>query len=157
MPISVAAPSELGHLAGPLRELVTQTLKWERRRAGEIAILLADDEKLRELNRQWRGIDRATDVISFAFDENEPDAGARPVTGDIAVSMDRVRAQAKRFHVREPVELARLVIHGTLHLAGHDHAEAAERRIMRAREESALRAVKVVVTRLGAAMRREGR
>jgi probable rRNA maturation factor len=119
---------------------VRATLARERRRTGEIAIRLSDDAELRALNRRWRGIDRATDVISFAYDEREPDAATRPVAGDLVISLERVHAQAKRYRVTPGRELARLVIHGVLHLAGHDHAEAGERRTMRAREDAALRA-----------------
>jgi hypothetical protein len=54
------------------------------------------------------------------------------------VSLDRVRVQAKRWRVTEGAELARLVIHGVLHLCGHDHMKAAERRVMRAYEEAAM-------------------
>jgi probable rRNA maturation factor len=132
---------------------VRATLAREGRRAGEIAIRLTDDAELRALNRRWRGIDRATDVISFAYDEHEPDASSRPVAGDLVISLERVRAQARRFRVTAGAELARLVIHGTLHLAGLDHARAAERRTMRARENAALRASRVAAARLTRALR----
>lgn len=138
MPISVAAPTDRRALAPPLRSLVSLVLARLGRRAGEIAIVLADDATTRALNRDWRGMDHATDVITFAYDEREPDAATRPVTGDLVVSMDRVRVQAKRWKVTEPEELARLVIHGALHLCGHDHMRAAERRVMRAYEDAAL-------------------
>jgi probable rRNA maturation factor len=142
MPVSVIAPRGLAGLARPLRALVAGVLRLERRRAGEIAVLLADDALLRRTNRDWRGIDRATDVISFAYDEHEPDALVRPVRGDLLVSMDRVRDQARRYRVTPGAELARLVAHGTLHLCGHDHAHAAERAAMRACEHRALRAAR---------------
>jgi len=123
-------------------------LRGERRRLAEVGIVLADDARLRALNRDWRGIDRATDVISFAYDEHEPDAAVRPVRGDLLVSLDRVRDQARRYRVTPGTELARLVAHGTLHLCGHDHARPAERRHMRAREDAALRAVRARVRAL---------
>jgi probable rRNA maturation factor len=150
-------------LLPPLRALVRSTLEREQRRPGEIAIVLEDDAVLRDLNRRWRGIDRATDVISFAYDEGRDGrsaADANPhdrtpaerrrttapiVNGDLVVSLDRVRAQAKRFRVTEGEELARLVIHGVLHLAGFDHQRAGERKAMRAREDAALSAARVVV------------
>jgi probable rRNA maturation factor len=142
MPVSVVAPRGLAGLARPLRMLVAAVLRREQRRAGEIAVVLADDEQLRRTNREWRGIDRATDVLSFAYDEHEPDAAARPVRGDLLVSMDRVRAQARRYRVTLGAELARLVVHGTLHLCGHDHVRAGERRLMRAHENAALRSLR---------------
>jgi probable rRNA maturation factor len=148
MPVSITAPASLRKLSAPLRALVALTLKHEGRRTGEIGIRLTGDEELREVNRRWRGIDRATDVISFAYDEDEPDAERRPVAGDLVISMDRVREQAKRYRVTPGAELARLVIHGTLHLGGHDHARVAERKRMRARENAILEAARPVVRRL---------
>jgi probable rRNA maturation factor len=139
MPVSVTAPRGLNRLAPALRALVAVVLRGERRRLGEVGILLADDARLRELNREWRGIDRATDVISFAYDERERDARALPVRGDLLVSMDRVHAQSRRYRVTAGAELARLVVHGALHLCGHDHVRAAGRRLMRTREQTALR------------------
>jgi probable rRNA maturation factor len=139
MAVSVTAPRGLARLQPALRALLLRVLKGEGRRPGEVAIVLADDQLLRQINRDWRAIDRATDVISFAYDEREPDAATRPVRGDLFISLDRVRDQAKRYRVTPGAELARLVVHGTLHLCGHDHARAEERRRMRAREDAALR------------------
>jgi probable rRNA maturation factor len=156
MPVSVLAPRGLSGLAPPLRALVTRVLVLERRRAGEIAIVLAGDELLRRTNRDWRGIDRATDVLSFAYDEHEPDAARRPVRGDLLVSLDRVRDQARRYRVTPGAELARLVAHGTLHLCGHDHARPAERRRMRAREGAALRGARARVRALDRGLARSG-
>jgi len=150
MAVSFSSSAASPRLAAPLRALVALVLRHEARRAGEIGIRLADDVELRALNRRWRGIDRATDVISFAYDEDAPDAARRPVAGDLVISMDRVREQARRYRQREGAELARLVVHGTLHLAGHDHARPAERARMRAREDALLAAAKPLVGRLDA-------
>lgn len=144
MPISVAAetdggvPSPARSLAVPVRALVTLVLKRLGRRTGEVAVVLSGDALTRRLNREWRRMDHATDVITFAYDEHEADANTRPINGDLVVSMDRVRVQAKRWRVTEAAELARLVIHGALHLCGHDHMKAAERRVMRAFEDAAM-------------------
>ncbi len=148
MAVLVDAPRSLRRLAVPLRALVALTLRLEGRRAGEIGIRLTGDAELREVNRRWRGIDRATDVISFAYDEDAPDAESRPVGGDLVISMDRVREQAKRYRGTRGAELARLVIHGTLHLGGHDHARRGERARMRAREEAILAAARPLVRRM---------
>lgn len=150
MPVTIVSTAAHRRLSVPLRALVALVLKLEGRRAGEIGIRLTDDAELREVNRRWRGIDRATDVISFAYDENEPDAVKRPVGGDLVISMDRVRAQAKRYRDSEGAELARLVIHGVLHLGGHDHARPSERTRMRKREDAILKAARPLVKRLGA-------
>jgi probable rRNA maturation factor len=132
MAITLRAPRGLTRLGIPLRTLVRSTLAGEGRRPGEIGIVLARDEELRALNRSWRGIDRATDVLSFEYD------GGPRVSGDLVISLDRVAAQARRYRVTRGRELARLAVHGTLHLAGFDHRRALERRGMRRREARAL-------------------
>lgn len=127
-------PRAAARLATPLRALVRATLAIDEREPGEIAIVLGDDALLRDLNRRWRGIDRSTDVLSFSYDECLDEG---PIGGDLAISMDRARAQAKRYRVSLGSELARLVVHGTLHLAGHDHQRAGERLRMRRHERLA--------------------
>ncbi len=151
MPISVAIPPDLRGFSAALATVVKAALALERRTPGEIAIVLTDDADLRMLNRQWRGIDRATDVLSFSYDEDPPRRG-KQVNGDLAVSLDRMRAQAKRFRVSEGRELARLVIHGALHLAGLDHLKADEREHMRTREEKALRGCRAAIVAIDKAL-----
>ncbi|MGH7742006.1 MAG: rRNA maturation RNase YbeY [Candidatus Eiseniibacteriota bacterium] len=121
-------------MAAPLRAIVTATLAHLALSPGDITILLTDDAALRALNRRWRGIDRATDVLSFGYGVR----GAR-VGGDLVISLDRMRVQARRYRTGAARELARLVIHGTLHLAGHDHHAAGERVRMRRIERAAMR------------------
>jgi probable rRNA maturation factor len=146
MAITLRTPRGLARLGPALRALVRGTLAGEGRRAGEIGIVLARDPELRALNRSWRGIDRATDVLSFAY------AGGWGVSGDLVISLDRVVAQARRFRVTRGRELARLAVHGTLHLAGLDHQRAAERRAMRRREDRALAAGNQAVRALDRAL-----
>jgi rRNA maturation RNase YbeY len=130
MPISVASPRRLAGVASPLRALVRLVLAGEGRRAHEVDVSLADDALLRELNRTYRGIDRATDVLAFPYHEGD---GA-PIEGDIVISLEQLEEQARRFKVTQGHELARLVIHSTLHLAGHDHHKPGETSAMRAAE-----------------------
>jgi probable rRNA maturation factor len=141
---------------------VRATLSGEGRRPGELGIVLTGDAPVRELNRRWRGLDRATDVLSFNYDD-EP---GPVVNGDLIVSMDRVIEQAVRYRVSRGVELARLIVHGALHLAGLDHRTMGERRHMRARESALLKTCAKEVRALeraldgeaqGAGARRESR
>lgn len=158
MAITITAPAAVRGLAAPLRVLIRAALAHEGLRPGEIAVVLTDDAALRGLNRQWRGIDRATDVLSFSYDERGPgetmasprahSAASKQVNGDLVISLDRMRDQAKRYRVSEGRELARLVIHGALHLAGLDHQRAAERRHMRAQEYAILKRVAAPVAEL---------
>ena len=75
-------------------------------------IAFVSDKKIRELNRQFRGIDKATDVLSFPSDDAD---------GDIAVSVDTAAAQAKENGLKLDEEIAQLILHGLLHLSGYDH------------------------------------
>ena len=151
MPISVASnPPAPRSIAAPLRAIVRAALALEQRVPGEIAIVLRDDHYLRVLNRRWRKIDRATDVLSFPYG----DSAARRVDGDLVISLDRMEAQARRYRVTRGRELARLVVHGALHLAGLDHHKLAERRYMRAREDQTLRASRGAIQRLDMALGR---
>ena len=158
MAITISAPAALRGVSIPLRALIRAALAHENLRPGEIAVVLTDDAALRALNRQWRRIDRATDVLSFSYDEAGPGetmrrlapdaARSKQVNGDLVISLDRMRDQAKRYRVSEGRELARLAIHGALHLAGLDHQRLAERRHMRARENAVLRLVATQVAEL---------
>jgi len=149
MPITVAGHRGTARLRAPLASVVRSTLALVGQRPGEIAIAISDDEQLRELNQAWRGIDRATDVLSFHY--HEPGA---PVSGDLVISQERWLDQAKRYRTTPAGELARLVIHGTLHLAGLDHHRAAERTHMRTMERRALRASATAVRAIERALHR---
>ncbi|TMQ67733.1 MAG: rRNA maturation RNase YbeY [Candidatus Eisenbacteria bacterium] len=152
MPISVASRHRARGLAVPLRALVRMVLAGEGRRPGEIGIVLADDLTLRRLNHRHRGIDRATDVLSFGYEDGSR-AGVAGVSGDIVISLERMVEQSRRYRVSRGRELARLVIHGALHLAGLDHQRAAERRVMRRREERALEGSRGAIRALDRSLR----
>jgi len=83
----------------------------------EIELLLCDDAAIRELNREHRGIDRPTDVLSFPLEEAIP---GTPL-GSIVISLDHVERKAKELGHSQEDELALLFIHGLLHLLGYDH------------------------------------
>jgi probable rRNA maturation factor len=109
----------------------------------ELSVVITDDAELHELNRQYRGIDAPTDVLSFSQMEGESEASAFPTgdvrqLGDVVISGDRVRAQAQEYGHSRRRELAYLAVHGLLHLIGYDHESADERAKMRAAEEKAL-------------------
>lgn len=103
----------------------------------DLTIVLTDDAQLHELNREYLGVDAPTDVLSFPASESDPETG-RPYLGDILISIPRAerQAQAAGHSLEDEVQL--LVIHGTLHLLGHDHAEAGEKSRMWAAQAEVL-------------------
>jgi probable rRNA maturation factor len=118
----------------PRRTLALLARRVLRREEGDLdlTIVFTDDAALRELNRTYRHIDRTTDVLSFRLPALPP---AAPETGELYISLPQARRQARRYRHSLKRELERLVIHGVLHLLGHDHKSAPESRQMRAREK----------------------
>jgi probable rRNA maturation factor len=92
----------------------------------ELSILLTDDARLQALNQKYLGIDAPTDVLSFPASETDPETGA-PYLGDILISVPRAQAQAEAAGHPLEAEVQLLVVHGVLHLLGHDHADANEK------------------------------
>lgn len=95
----------------------------------DLTIVLTGDAELHELNLEFLGIDAPTDVLSFPSDEEDPETGV-PYLGDILISIPRAGEQAKAGGHRVEEEAQLLVVHGTLHLLGHDHGEPAEKERM---------------------------
>lgn len=107
----------------------------------EVSIVLVDNAAIQSLNRQYRGVDSATDVLSFPMLEGEdvpaPEVDAVPI-GDIVISLERARQQAEEYGHSFEREVAFLTVHGMCHLLGYDHETDEERAVMREREESVL-------------------
>lgn len=125
----------------------------------EVNVLLTDDTSIREINKESRGIDASTDVLSFPlaeygspadFDTLEesqpevfhPDTGEL-LLGDIVISVEHVLAQAESFGHSVPRELGFLTAHSVLHLCGFDHMEEAERTIMENKQREVMDALKI--------------
>lgn len=105
----------------------------------EFSVIIVDNKRIHEINKEYRGIDRPTDVISFALEDNEEiKFDNYRVLGDIYISIDKVREQAKEYGHSEKRELAFLTVHGFLHLLGYDHIKPEEEKIMFARQEEIL-------------------
>ncbi len=95
----------------------------------EVSILLADDARLRALNRDYRGLDRSTNVLSFPG-LAAPPVGAPRLLGDVAIAAETTGREARAMGKPLAAHLSHLVVHGTLHLLGHDHENAADATIM---------------------------
>ena len=106
-----------------------------------VSLVLTDDARIRTLNRDFLEHYRATDVLSFPLAEPEEIAARDRAVflGEIYISLETARAQARAARRPLRLELAHLAIHGLLHLLGHDHARPGERRRMRAIESRLLR------------------
>ncbi|TAN61585.1 rRNA maturation RNase YbeY [bacterium] len=105
-------------------------------KGSEVSVLITGDEGMRALNKKFRRIDKPTDVLSFPMDESG-------MLGDIAISVDKVVLQAKEFGVSFEEELARLLIHGLLHLIGYDHVKGGRQAAkMKAKEAVLLNGLK---------------
>ena len=101
----------------------------------DVCLVFVSDKAIRTLNRDFRALDRPTDVLSFPADEGE-DAGNRATElGDIVISAERACGQCAEFGTTYEEELERLMIHGLLHLLGHDHQQADDTRRMKAAEK----------------------
>jgi probable rRNA maturation factor len=103
-------------------------------RGSSLSVTLIGDDAMRGLNREHRGRDNTTDVLSFGAGVT---VGPERLLGDVVISVDRARAQAADYDAPLQRELYRLLIHGLLHVLGHDHLAPEERRVMK-REERRL-------------------
>lgn len=102
-----------------MAEAILEAVGEER---AELSVLLTDDARIRELNREHRGKDEATDVLSFPQVEDEfLLSGAPRILGDVVISMETAARQAESIGHSLAAEVRRLLIHGVLHLLGHDH------------------------------------
>ena len=103
----------------------------------ELSLLLTDDKRIRIVNRDWRGFDKATNVLSFPAAPREKIASS-PVVGDIVIALETVAREAEAEEKSFGDHLSHLVIHGLLHLLGEDHETEAEALRMEALETAAL-------------------
>jgi len=93
-----------------------------------VNVIFLSDYKIRKLNREYRNRDRATDVLSFPFNDND-------FLGEIYISLQRASAQARRYRCSYADEVNRLFVHGIFHLLGYDHTTGKERKAMEVQEK----------------------
>ena len=106
---------------------------------GVVNIIIVDNKKIREINKEYRKIDKETDVISFALEDDDTfiELPIR-VLGDIYISIDRVKSQAKDYGHSEKREICFLVVHGILHLLGYDHMNTSDEKVMFSKQDKIL-------------------
>lgn len=111
----------------------------------ELSCILVDDQKIHEINKEYRNIDRSTDVISFALEDNEQYyvSGMPRSLGDIFISIDHAKMQAEEYGHSLKREMCFLFTHGLLHLLGFDHMEAEDEKEMIAMQKAILEALAI--------------
>ena len=116
-----------------------------------INIILTNPEEIKRINKEYRNIDKETDVLSFPmFEKAELDEKIKnkdflyeDVLGDVIISIDRVREQAEEYGHSFERELSYMLVHGFYHLMGYDHIEEEDKKIMRPKEEKILNELKI--------------
>ncbi len=127
MSVSVGVATDNVRLPMPRRQIVqaaTAVLRAERVRNAMLSVTFVSTPRIRALNRRHLGRRGSTDVIAFGFRRAAP---AAPVVGDVYIAPDVARASAREHGVSAREELIRLVVHGTLHVLGHEHPETDRR------------------------------
>ena len=110
-----------------ISDIITGTLDYMKfRKEAEVSVSVVDPAQIRELNRDFRNIDRVTDVLSFPIGDKNPETG-EIVLGDIVLCAEKVISQAAEFGHTRKRELAFLTCHSMLHLLGYDHINEEER------------------------------
>lgn len=119
-----------------LNDVIERTLKHEKVKNATFSIVFVDNEKIQFLNKNYRNIDRVTDVISFAFEDNAKVVyNSMRFLGEIYICIPRMEEQAKEYGHSETRELAFLTVHGLLHLLGYDHMNEEDEKNMFALQE----------------------
>ena len=121
-----------------LYQLLEFTLKREHLENLEFNIMFVDSNTIHEMNKTYRNVDRVTDVISFALEDNKTIELDHRVLGDIYICIERAEEQAKEYGHSFLRELSFLTIHGLLHLLGYDHMEKEEEKVMFQKQEDIL-------------------
>jgi len=119
-----------------LYKVLKRTLKFEKVHNAYFSVVLVDEKTIQEINKDYRKIDKVTDVISFAFEDNDKKVynGTR-ILGEIYICIPRMKEQAVSYGHSETREIAFLGVHGLLHLLGYDHMEKQDEEVMFAKQE----------------------
>lgn len=138
---SLSEKDSMSEIEEMIRKSVITALEPYRIKACEVSVLLTDNEKIRELNREHRNKDAATDVLSFPQYPSlkEVKAISFPYLGDIVISIETAREQACEFGHSLRREISYLTVHSVLHLLGYDHLEEKDRFMMRHAEKEIMK------------------
>lgn len=111
----------------------------------EISISFVDNNRIRELNRDFRNIDSITDVLSFPLLDEDSIVfeDLEPMLGDIVISVEKAKEQAEEFNHSLEREIVYLIVHSVFHLLGYDHMDENQKNIMRNKEKEIIREIKI--------------
>ncbi|KGK88769.1 rRNA maturation factor [Desulfosporosinus sp. HMP52] len=140
--------AERDTLANLLNQAINEALQLsDGPEEAEVSLLLVDNQRIHALNLEYRGVDRPTDVLSFALQEEVEDEPSieeeDQMLGDIVISVERARAQAQEYGHSFEREIVYLAVHGLLHLLGYDHEEENDKQEMRSKEEEIMAELKL--------------
>ena len=113
-----------------LNEVLDYTIKKLNINNSYFSIIFIDDEEMRNMNKTYRGIDRTTDVLSFALNDNKRIDTPINTLGDIFISIPKMISQSKDYEHSKKRELSFLTVHGLLHLLGYDHMVESDEKVM---------------------------
>lgn len=122
-----------------LKDLLEFALKYQNLTNVDFNVILVSEDKIHEINKEYRGIDRPTDVISFALEDNKDiEYDNYRLLGDIYICDKKVFGQAKEYGHSVKRELSFLAVHGLLHLLGYDHMKPEDEKVMFGLQEEIL-------------------
>lgn len=127
-----------------IKSVLKYALKIEKVKNANFNVIFVDNDYIHKLNKEYRNVDRPTDVISFALEDNkEEELSSVRMLGDIYISIDKAREQALEYGHSLRRELSFLSVHGILHLLGYDHMKKEDEKVMFAKQEEILNAKKI--------------
>ena len=128
-----------------LKHTINYALETENVNNAFMNIIIIDNEKIHQINKEYRGIDRPTDVISFALEDDKTFVKTDfRVLGDIYISIDKVHEQARSYGHSFRRELSFLAVHGIMHLLGYDHMNPDDEKIMFGKQEKILNELGII-------------
>lgn len=138
-----------------IESVIKEAAKLEGIMSGEVVVSLVDNQRIHELNKDYRNIDRPTDVLSFAMNDyveddmeihydEEEDADFTDTLGDIIISLPKTKEQAEEYGHSFERELGFLAVHGFLHLLGYDHETEEDEKIMFEKQDEVLKNINLL-------------
>lgn len=125
-----------------VKKSISEVLKEENLEDNvQVSVSFVGDEEIQQLNRDFRGVDSSTDVLSFPMDDEFKIE--ETILGDVIINTKRVIEQAKEFGHSNTRELSYLTVHSILHLLGYDHMEEEDKKVMRAKEKDIMKSLEI--------------